>query len=198
MTMNTSNTTYCGECGTQLANGAGFCGECGTPVKSAAEITEAGSEWAPPARSNTPRQARSPVRTAFVPAPVTTAARTCPNCNATIRPRQAFCRICGANLAGGAPAARPKVPPLRSLAAPAAHAARRAPAAAAAPSAVKRVASKGLLSVVVPAASFIVTYFITRSAVASMFGGEFGTLMTRLIPVVVSGAVGGLARKLVT
>ncbi len=200
--------SFCGECGAKLEAGVTFCGECGAAVASSAtpnahaaphrttppvaqavsnsatpSVAERQSKWAPrppPAVPSRPPSAQptQPIR------------RFCPACGGTMKPGTRFCRSCGFDIQNRQQGARPAPPRPdprdRQRTAPVAP-----PVSPKPPSRLL----KGILRVVVPVASLVVTYYLTNKVLGPMLAQRFGDASRQLVPMLVSMVVGGVARQ---
>lgn len=148
------------------------------------------SHTAAPLPTAQPAAQRAPT----VPPPVvptTPVARFCQGCGNTLTPGAQFCRKCGRNVTTGARVAGVTAPP-PNPAAPPVH---EAPAIPAGPSAGTKVL-KGVLRVVVPIASIVVSYYLTNKFLGPMLVQQLGDSGRQIAPAIVSLAVGGVARQL--
>ena len=207
-------TAFCGECGAKLEPGLKFCGECGTPVVQSGEPqtappapprlemnpasggTESASRWAPPA----------------APASATTPGvqsqekkRFCRTCGAQLKAGARFCRKCGTSLDKAPAMPRPVASKPLPAAKPVATAKRTAnpPRTQPPPSPIsERKESTGpgigkkIVRVVVPVASMVVTYFLTNKVLGPMLAQQFGDASRQMVPMIVSMAVGVVARQI--
>ena len=125
-------------------------------------------------------------------------AKFCPRCGKPVTPGKQFCRSCGYDFA-----TRNQSAP--SHAAPPAYPSRQAPTRSPAPapapvalpggpSAGQR-ALKGTLKVVVPVGAMVVTYYLTNRFAGAALAQKMN-LPPQLVPMLISMAVGGLARQI--
>jgi hypothetical protein len=116
-------------------------------------------------------------------------------------PGKTFCKKCGHNIQTGK---RPAEPP-RARATPA-DPARPAPPPVAAPTQAPVSAPvapgrgtkifKGILRAVVPIGSMVVTYYLTNKLAGTALAEQFKGMPPQTVPMVISMAVGGIARQL--
>ncbi|HEV8353091.1 MAG TPA: zinc-ribbon domain-containing protein [bacterium] len=86
---------FCGECGAPLEPSIKFCGNCGAPAMTVPPV----QPTLPPSRPVAAGVRPVGVSSAPPPPPVGARAdRFCPECGATTKPNQQYCRICGTNL----------------------------------------------------------------------------------------------------
>lgn len=184
---------FCGECGAQLEPGLRFCGECGTPVAARKRaLSESESRWAPPAPDKLETRPPRP-STAEPPKLAGAPKKFCRGCGTQLQPAARFCRKCGRDVdARAVKPSRPKAPPAaKQRPAPALPAATPQKALPAGPGLVK----KGL-RIVVPVGSMAATYFLTNKIFGPMLIQQFGDAGRQMVPLLVSMAVGGVARQI--
>jgi hypothetical protein len=57
---------------------------------------------------------------------------------------------------------------------------------------------QGVLGVVVPVASVVLTYYLTSKLLGTVLVQEFGDVARQVVPLLISMAVGGIARQIMT
>lgn len=215
---------FCGECGAELEPGLKFCGECGTPIAGMPERAPGSSQATRPVPKEHPPDPIKPASvprssaSRWAPPPVTSAPATVPNASSQTQQKKRFCRGCGAELKAGAKFCRkcgagvdraaamprplaPKPIPAPKPVATAKQAVPAPPPPPPAPVATKKQSTgdglgKKILRVVVPVASMVVTYFLTNKVLGPMLAQQFGDASRQMVPVLVSMAVGSVARQL--
>jgi len=197
--------TFCGECGSRLEPGMQFCGECGTPVSTQPHAPPPPppptSSPPPPPAPAPPAQPESEWAPNAAPKP---ARRFCRQCGTQITAGKRFCRQCGADVGSGQPAATPRAapapppvprpppppppPPPPATSPPAISQATKTPGAGA-------KAARKVVGVLVPIASMVVTYYATTKLGTGSLAADLN-LPPQLVPMLISMAVGGIARAI--
>ena len=205
---------FCGECGTPVVSSgspvqAGPARKApppGAPTPRAAQATPnkplspAEMRWAPPA-PGAPPNATAPAK------------KFCAKCGTLLKPGTRFCRKCGRDSQAPSanaqatqrtrqaapPVTKPARPPASSAKAASAPRAAPAPRPAPAPPTPAKPPSqllKKTLRVIVPVGSMVATYFLTNKVFGPMLAQQFGDASRQMVPMLVSMAVGGVARQI--
>lgn len=174
------------------------------PPRPSKPSDSSASRWAPPPVASAPGASSQPPPKK----------RFCRGCGTELKPEARFCRKCGTAVDRPAALPRPLAPkpvPATRPAAPKPPAPQPAPAKRPAPPPVRPIAprpvaakqestgagwGKKTLRVIVPVTSMVVTYFLTNKVLGPMLAQQFGDASRQMVPMLVSMAVGGVARQL--
>lgn len=195
MTTPHSGSRTCAHCGGVNYGALLQCILCGAPlappVSQRPSASEPQSRWAPrPAPS--PQPSATPPHPASVQ-PTQPISRFCPSCGQPMKSGVRFCRACGFDVQTRKKAAppAPRRAESRERQSTAPVTASPSPAPAKPPSRL----FKGVLRVVIPIVSLVVTYYLTNKVLGPMLAQRFGDASRQLVPLMVSMAVGGMARQ---